>query len=153
MSAEQYNEGICTIPPEGWWCSRKPGHGGPCAARPMEEPDEGDLTAEEEAMIDAAWEKHKAAAPDSLRELIAAEIQLGDRYATADRIVAAIAKLSTDWTPEEIEDLLTDAIGDSFDMDWIARDGAKAIMRELAECGLEITLTAARRDLLANLPA
>lgn len=23
----------CTIPPEGWWCSRGDGHDGPCAAR------------------------------------------------------------------------------------------------------------------------
>lgn len=23
----------CSIPPEGWWCSRWPGHDGPCAAR------------------------------------------------------------------------------------------------------------------------
>jgi hypothetical protein len=57
-----------------------------------------------------------------------------------------------EWTAEEIEDLLTDAIGDSFDMDWVARDGAKAIMRELAECGLHITYTDARRNLIANPP-
>lgn len=25
----------CTIPPEGWECSREPGHEGPCAARPV----------------------------------------------------------------------------------------------------------------------
>lgn len=24
----------CELPPEGWWCSREPGHDGPCAARP-----------------------------------------------------------------------------------------------------------------------
>ena len=24
---------VCGIPPPGWWCSRKPGHEGPCAAR------------------------------------------------------------------------------------------------------------------------
>lgn len=24
----------CRVPPEGWWCSREPGHEGPCAARP-----------------------------------------------------------------------------------------------------------------------
>lgn len=24
----------CPLPPDGWWCSRKPGHEGPCAARP-----------------------------------------------------------------------------------------------------------------------
>lgn len=23
----------CTLPPPGWWCSREPGHDGPCAAR------------------------------------------------------------------------------------------------------------------------
>lgn len=34
IQREQYDEGICTIPPEGWWCSRAPGHEGPCAAAP-----------------------------------------------------------------------------------------------------------------------
>lgn len=24
----------CKLPPAGWWCSRAPGHEGPCAARP-----------------------------------------------------------------------------------------------------------------------
>lgn len=23
----------CKVPPAGWWCSREPGHDGPCAAR------------------------------------------------------------------------------------------------------------------------
>lgn len=23
----------CKLPPPGWWCSREPGHEGPCAAR------------------------------------------------------------------------------------------------------------------------
>jgi hypothetical protein len=23
----------CEVPPPGWWCSREPGHKGPCAAR------------------------------------------------------------------------------------------------------------------------
>lgn len=27
----------CKVPPEGWWCSREPGHDGPCAARPVGE--------------------------------------------------------------------------------------------------------------------
>lgn len=31
--------GQCTIPPPGWWCSRGPGHEGPCAARPLCEHD------------------------------------------------------------------------------------------------------------------
>lgn len=24
---------MCTVPPRGWWCSRRKGHDGPCAAR------------------------------------------------------------------------------------------------------------------------
>lgn len=27
------DERVCTVPPEGWWCSREKGHDGPCAAR------------------------------------------------------------------------------------------------------------------------
>lgn len=61
--------------------------------------------------------------------------------------------MSADWTAEEIEDLLTDAISDSADLDWTARDGAKAIMRELAANGLHVTLTPARRDLIENPPS
>lgn len=29
--------GRCSVPPEGWWCSRQPGHEGPCATRPVGE--------------------------------------------------------------------------------------------------------------------
>lgn len=25
----------CQVPPPGWYCSRVPGHDGPCAARPL----------------------------------------------------------------------------------------------------------------------
>lgn len=32
MSAYPMWQG-CTVPPPGWWCSREPGHRGPCAAR------------------------------------------------------------------------------------------------------------------------
>lgn len=32
---------LCSVPPQGWWCSRDAGHEGPCAARqcryPLEE--------------------------------------------------------------------------------------------------------------------
>lgn len=28
-----YEPDYCTVPPEGWWCSREPSHDGPCAAR------------------------------------------------------------------------------------------------------------------------
>lgn len=31
----------CRVPPPGWWCSRTPGHDGPCAARPAEERNDG----------------------------------------------------------------------------------------------------------------
>lgn len=27
------SEARCEVPPAGWWCSRSPGHDGPCAAR------------------------------------------------------------------------------------------------------------------------
>jgi len=26
--------GVCSVAPAGWWCSREPGHDGPCAAHP-----------------------------------------------------------------------------------------------------------------------
>lgn len=39
---------------------------------------------------------------------------------------------------QEIEDLIADAISDSFDMDWTARDGARAVMRWLADEGMAI---------------
>ncbi len=44
-----------------------------------------------------------------------------------------------EWTAEDIEDLVADAISDSMDIDWTARDGAREIMRQLAENGLHIT--------------
>lgn len=37
--------------------------------------------------------------------------------------------------PQELEDLITDAIDDSFDTYWLARDGARAVMRALASEG------------------
>ena len=33
---------MCHAPPPGWWCSRHPGHEGPCAARSAK-PQKGDL--------------------------------------------------------------------------------------------------------------
>jgi hypothetical protein len=67
----------CDVPPEGWWCSRKAGHEGPCAARQLEKPWEGPLTDKEQAAIDQSWEKYKAAAPVDmgvLRERVARAI-------------------------------------------------------------------------------
>ena len=32
---------VCTIPPEGWRCTRKPGHDGPCAAHSIQSGGEG----------------------------------------------------------------------------------------------------------------
>lgn len=40
------------------------------------------------------------------------------------------------WDQDDIEDLISAAIGDSLDMDWSARDGAKAVMRALQNEGL-----------------
>lgn len=40
--------------------------------------------------------------------------------------------------PQELEDMLDEAIGDSIDMDWTSRIGAKAIMRWLEKDGLQI---------------
>lgn len=37
--------------------------------------------------------------------------------------------------PKELEDLIADAIEDSFDTYWLARDGARAVMRALASEG------------------
>jgi hypothetical protein len=61
--------------------------------------------------------------------------------------------MSAPWTADEIEDLITDAISDSMDMDWTARDGARQIMRELASCGLHITWTPERQALIDNPPS
>ncbi len=36
---EERGQARCTIPPEGWWCSREAGHEEPCAARPVEAQD------------------------------------------------------------------------------------------------------------------
>lgn len=63
-----------------------------------------------------------------------------------------MAEQPASWTDEEVEDLLTDAISYSAELDWTARDGAKAIMRELSKCGLHVTYTPARLDLLSNPP-
>ena len=56
---------FCTIPPKGWECTRKEGHTGPCAAVPSAVVEEymGALKADDEARIEAAWQKHKDAMP------------------------------------------------------------------------------------------
>lgn len=36
-SDDRTDSGACTVPPEGWSCSRGAGHGGPCAASPTKE--------------------------------------------------------------------------------------------------------------------
>lgn len=52
----------------------------------------------------------------------------------------------TEWTAEEIEDMLSDAIEDSLDMDWTSSLGARSIMRELDKLGLHITYTPERAN-------
>jgi hypothetical protein len=43
----------CDRPPEGWWCSREPGHKGPCAARPHTAVIQGDVGQGQERRSDA----------------------------------------------------------------------------------------------------
>lgn len=45
------------------------------------------------------------------------------------------------WEREDIEDLMADAISDSMDMDWTARDGARAVQSELDRNGLSVVPT------------
>lgn len=40
---------------------------------------------------------------------------------------------------QELEDFLSDAIGDSIDMDWTGRIGAQAVIREMEREGLHVT--------------
>lgn len=49
-----------------------------------------------------------------------------------------------EWTTEELEDLIADAITDSLDMDWTSRDGARFVLRELADHGLHIVPSVAQ---------
>lgn len=44
------------------------------------------------------------------------------------------------WTddPQDIEDLIEQSIADSMDMDWTARTGARAVIRDLALEGFKI---------------
>lgn len=37
IDASVHPAALCPVPPPGWWCSREPGHDGPCAARPTED--------------------------------------------------------------------------------------------------------------------
>ncbi len=37
---------------------------------------------------------------------------------------------------QDLEDRITDAISDSFDMDWTARDGARAVVKALEDEGI-----------------
>jgi hypothetical protein len=46
--------------------------------------------------------------------------------------------LTAQWTDEELEDFLADAIDDSMDMDWTGTIGARSIMRALKAEGLHI---------------
>lgn len=54
--------------------------------------------------------------------------------------------------PSEVEDWLSDIIADSFDEDWRARDGAKAIVREMEEMGVTLaTLRSPSRELVERI--
>lgn len=51
---------ICQVPPDGWYCTRKAGHDGPCAAH-QDEPDR-ELDADDHACIAAGMDRIKAGA-------------------------------------------------------------------------------------------
>jgi hypothetical protein len=36
--ASNYTHPQCQLPPPGWWCTRRAGHDGPCAALPNDDP-------------------------------------------------------------------------------------------------------------------
>lgn len=78
---------VCAVPPEGWYCTRKPGHDGPCAAHP--DPIVGHKTLKNGSRLplrrreaDALWaaaeaqaEARRAAMPDeqsAIRQLVEA---------------------------------------------------------------------------------
>lgn len=82
---------------------------------------------------------------DELIESLAEHVQKGDPRDVAaycafawhhDWSVSSSAQGAKVWNQEGIEDLISDAIGDSLDMDWSARDGAKAVIRALQSEGL-----------------
>lgn len=54
-------------------------------------------------------------------------------------MLAAATKTEPVSDHQDIEDLIADAIGDSIDMDWTSRDGAKAVVKALEEEGLTIS--------------
>jgi hypothetical protein len=43
VSSFSYEDMNCMRPPDGWWCSRIPGHKGPCAAHPYAPIDYGPI--------------------------------------------------------------------------------------------------------------
>jgi hypothetical protein len=55
--------------------------------------------------------------------------------AAADAVPGVAGPSSRVADRDELEDLIADAIGDSMDMDWTSRDGARAVVRALLEDG------------------
>lgn len=45
---------VCQVPPPGWFCSRTPGHSGPCAARQAEPESAKGFATQQEAWIAGA---------------------------------------------------------------------------------------------------
>lgn len=53
---------ICQVPPEGWYCTRKAGHDGPCAAHPHEA--DRELDADDYACIAKGMERLNSSKPE-----------------------------------------------------------------------------------------
>lgn len=51
MTEPSRSEVECEVPPPGWWCSRTPGHDGPCAAREIDQKVSPERKAELMSMI------------------------------------------------------------------------------------------------------
>lgn len=59
-------DGQCQIPPAGWYCTRAPGHDGPCAARPVS-PDDEELRRAYESAFEKAYTLYARAHIEGLR--------------------------------------------------------------------------------------
>lgn len=79
--AEAELDGVCTVPPEGWHCTRKRGHHGSCAAVPS--PGHG-LSLADQAIEVARSHNHVKVMEWGLRQL---EWDRGGQFVDSNRVV------------------------------------------------------------------
>lgn len=56
----------CEVPPEGWYCTRRPGHDGPCAALPTEQPTTERVALERIRLHGSPWWRDEWGTPASI---------------------------------------------------------------------------------------